>query len=128
MPKKQQPEEFESIAKLPEIFKQMIVERRNQLEKHGLQNHIPSLPKDGVVDVLKNGDNTLQIMPEEMCKAACDQSFAEGNPSWAAIAIEELAEAIDAPTEAARREELVQLATVCAAWIEMIDKQNEVDG
>ena len=54
-----------------------------------------------------------------------------GNCTWAHIAVEEMAEAVEAATDAAQgrgvlaalRKELVQLAAVIVAWIEAIDRR-----
>jgi hypothetical protein len=56
-------------------------------------------------------------------QAACDQAHARGELTWAHVAVEELCESVDAPDDVQRREELVQLAAVCVAWIESIDRR-----
>jgi len=45
--------------------------------------------------------------------------------TWAHIAIEELAEVVDAETEEERRAEWVQLAAVCISAIQSIDRNGK---
>lgn len=97
-----------------DLARAMLRERHRQIEKFGTQRDVPSLPPEDF-------RATLLICSETAAKQACDSAFREGIPSFAHVAIEELAEAIDAPDEEARRVELVQLATVCMGWIEAID-------
>lgn len=59
-------------------------------------------------------------------KANCDGAARSGHPTWAHIAVEELAEVVEAATLAQQRQgpeedvdkELVQLAAVCVQWLE----------
>jgi hypothetical protein len=89
------------------------LERASQDEKWGEQNH-PSVP------LVR--DLALVIADASMCRAVCQHAARTGVVTWAHIALEELAEAIDAPDDTARRAELVQLAAVAVAWIESIDR------
>lgn len=107
-----------------ELMAAMLAERERQINKFGAQLNVPCLPPGGSLDVRENLEPCLLIGSEDECKAACDEAFSEGKGSWAAIASEELAEAIDAPNYAARRVELVQLLTVVMAWIEAIDARS----
>lgn len=93
---------------------EMYEERLRQIQKHGPQDDIRDVP-------VPCAKHTLLIWSEADCKTACDAAFRGGQGSWAHVAIEELAEAIEAPDDAKRREELIQLATVCMAWVEKID-------
>jgi hypothetical protein len=63
------------------------------------------------------------IPSEQMAKRAYDVAATAGDLTWTDIAIEELAEVVEAPSEAHRRAELIQLAAVCVAWIEAIDRR-----
>lgn len=107
-----------------ELARTMLAERERQIAKFGAQLNVPCLPPGGPLDVRANLEPCLLLTGSEgECKAACDEAFSEGKGSWASIAIEELAEAIDAPNADERRTELVQLATVIMAWIEAIDSR-----
>ena len=93
------------------IFAEIDAERARQDAKWGEQNH-PS-----------RSNELHGIMSADSARSMCDARFADGRGAWADIAVEELAEAIDAPDEVARRAELVQLAAVVVAWIECIDRR-----
>lgn len=100
------------------FFEAMVAERLRQCEKFGPQDLTPSLPDDD-----DRADIRILITSELQAKRLCDDAFANERGSWAHIAIEEMAEIVDAPDDAHRREELIQLATVCMAWVEAIDRQ-----
>jgi hypothetical protein len=87
-------------------------ERLRQDAKWGEQNHPSRFP--GCTPLIGTADHV---------RALCDLRFANKCGSWADIACEELAEACDETDEARVREELVQLAAVCVAWIECIDRR-----
>lgn len=94
------------------ILGEVLVERDKQDAKWGEQNW-PS-----------TNDACRDAIPDEAtAKEACDTAVREGRCTWAHITIEELAEALAAPDDKSRREELVQLAAVVAAWIECIDRR-----
>lgn len=68
-------------------------------------------------------------VPDELaCKMACEQAVHDGDLTWGDIALEEYVEALEAPDEAKRRAELVQLAAVVAQWIECIDRNAAREG
>lgn len=67
------------------------------------------------------------IDSEEIAKHRCQSRFANGVGTYADIAIEEVAEAICAPDDDARRAELVQVAAVAVAWIEAIDRRRAAE-
>lgn len=96
----------------------MLNERGRQIKKFGPQREIPCVPDDWSPEETPGG---RVIAREHMAKAACDAAFAEGKGTWAHIMLEEAAEVIDAADDGARCEELVQLATVCMAWVEAIE-------
>jgi hypothetical protein len=86
-------------------------ERRRQLEKWGDQRH-------------PNGTGVTPQQRElaDVARAACQQVFAEGDGTWAHVLMEEVCEAL-AESEVMRlREELIQVAAVCAAWIWNLDQ------
>ncbi|MCU0688033.1 MAG: hypothetical protein MUF34_38280 [Polyangiaceae bacterium] len=63
------------------------------------------------------------LPPEQIAKRRTDEADQRGAVTFAHVAVEELAEALSAPDEGARREELVQLAAVAVKWIEAIDRR-----
>lgn len=96
-----------------DILDEIAAERHRQDKKWGEQNH-PSKRYES---------NSAYFMPdEELAKSVTDERFKNGSGSWADILVEEVSEALDAKDESHRREELVQCAAVCAAWIEAIDR------
>lgn len=97
------------------VTRDMILERIRQITKFGAQRELPCITPSLAATVL----------PEDYAKKMCDDAFAAGNGTWAHIAVEELAEAIGAKTDLERREELIQLATVCMGWIEAIDSRSK---
>lgn len=113
-------EAFES--RRDRILAEIAAERVRQDAKWGEQNH-PSIPAD--CDDLSLRYN----VPDELaCKMACEQAVHDGDLTWGDIALEEYVEALEAPDEAKRRAELVQLAAVVAQWIECIDRNAAREG
>lgn len=53
----------------------------------------------------------------------CNRAFAIGNGTWEAILSEEYAEALAEEDPARLRTELLQVAAVCVAWVEAIDRR-----
>lgn len=69
-----------------------------------------------------------EIPSAARAKFLCDSAASEpGGRTWVGIAVEELAEALEATVEdrARVREELIQLAAVVVAWVEDIDRAAE---
>lgn len=66
---------------------------------------------------------TYTIAHEDAAKESCERAFAEGRGTWAHILVEEVAEALGAPTEVDLREELVQVAAVAIQWVRCIDRR-----
>lgn len=95
---------------------EVLAERAKQDTKWGEQNH----------DSVHKGATGL-IANAKQARAFCDRMFMEKTMAWEDIAVEELAEAIDAKNDAERRGELVQLAAVVVAWIECIDRRTKRD-
>lgn len=96
------------------IINEVLRERRKQEAKWGVQDH-PSIVFGTHYNVAR----------EAVAKYVCGERVRQNNLAWTDIAIEELAEAIEAPGEIARRDELIQLAAVVLAWIENIDRNTE---
>ena len=86
-------------------------ERARQDQKLGVQNH-PSAPKDPRL--------TLGITGADQARRMCQAVTGTPKLTWAHIAVEELAEAIDEETDEKRLPEIIQTAAVLAAWAENI--------
>lgn len=98
-------------------FDEIHHELKRAREIHGTQNHLP--------DMIETG--SLNLIHGSTFRTNCQNAFARGNGSWAHILTEEVAEAIDearANNTAALREELIQVAAMCVAWVEAIDGRN----
>lgn len=96
------------------IAGEIMQERDRQDQKWGRQNH-PS--------VHRKDCSLLYDLTQADAKDRCARMVAADALTWEDIAVEELLEALEASSEAERREELVQLAAVCVAWIECIDRR-----
>ncbi len=104
------------------VLAEVLLERVRQDAKFGADRDHPS------VDQRVEGFPTALAMRygvphEAFAKETCERAFREGRGTWADIAVEEVAEAIGAEDEQARRAELVQCAAVFVAWIEAIDRR-----
>lgn len=108
------------------IIYDFLAERQKQNEKWGEQNH-PSV--DPVLTERPGG-----CTPERMCeeyelpsesraKSSCNIATKNGKLTFAHIIVEELCEAVSAPDDETRREELVQLGACVMQWIEAIDRR-----
>jgi hypothetical protein len=89
-------------------------------DKFGDQFGVPDVPAR---DSAGYGIRSV-IAGEIFAREACEVAFGREEGSWAHIAVEELAEAIDAPDDASRREELLQLAGVALRWVQAIDARS----
>lgn len=107
------------------VYDEIQAERQRQNKKWGEQNHSCLNQK------LLNTEN--DCTPEKMCehyeipsenraKFMCDIAFENGNGTYAEIAIEEMSEIVSEFDPIKRREEIIQLAAVCVAWVEKIDR------
>ncbi len=108
---------------MKENIEKVIAERKRQNEKWGVQNH-PSID-----DFAWHNDELSDhygILPEEDAKTQCDHRFKKNQGTWADIFLEEVSEAIHAPTLELMKEELIQVLAVGFAWLESIDR-NEID-
>ncbi len=87
--------------------------------KWGEQNH-PDLPRPyGIAD----NHLLLGVPSADGARDNCEAWHRAEVGTWAHILIEEVCEAIDAPTEADLRTELVQCAAVIVQWIKAIDRR-----
>lgn len=101
------------------LLAEIWLERERQDAKWGEQNHLSV--RGSEQDRAHLGS---LIASERLARGACEQAAREGRLTWLHIAIEELAEVLEAgPDGDARREELVQLAAVIVAWIECLDRR-----
>lgn len=113
------------IDRTAEVLRDIAHERAKQDIKWGVQEH-QDVPVDaspvGII-VSKEGGAVAYAFPNSaVARDACDSAARAGCVSWFHIAVEELAEAVDARDAASRRDELVQLAAVIVAWIENVDR------
>lgn len=88
-------------------------EVREAFQNWGVQNH-PSTPDP-------KHRYTL-VMTERNAKLQCEKARKNGRLTWAHILVEEVAEAVDAPTPQERIAELVQVAAMAVAWIDSIQR------
>lgn len=93
------------------VLLEVAAERARQDATWGQQDHI------GVDAFVEYG-----VPSAASARAACATASAGGTVSWAHILVEEVAEALEAPSTADLRQELVQIAAVAVAWIESIDR------
>lgn len=110
------------------IFMDVAAERGRQILKWGDQTH-PCVPWEvpGMNPDQARVDKFIAERMEHAAREDCEREFKAGEGTWAAIAREEMAEAIAAPTRAKRREELVQTMAVLTAWLEDIDRKDFLD-
>lgn len=95
-----------------EIAGEIIAERSRQDAKWGEQNH-----RNGT------GGRGSNVQAEALRKL-CDDRFRRGEGAWSDILMEEVGEAFAEDDPARLRVELIQVAAVCAAWVECIDRRS----
>jgi hypothetical protein len=116
------------MATTDEVLAEVRAERVRQDAKWGEQNH-PSLDRALMERPGGCASSRMceeyEIPDEERAKFLCNDSFRAGCGTFAHILVEEVSEAISAgvDSEAALREELVQVAAVAVGWIEAIDRR-----
>ena len=103
------------------IINEIIQERKRQDEKWGEQNHPFTDP------ILKGRESMrlceeYEIPTEGRAKQLTNINSRRGSVTWGHIIVEELSEAISAQDSIKIREELVQLAAVCIAAIESLER------
>lgn len=115
-----------AASPLSRVLLDVTTERMMQDRKFGADRDIPSVYDTSGCDP-GNEERILRLVydtPSEAgAKGVCEDAFARGCGTWAHILVEEVAEAIAAPDDVARRAELVQCAAVCVAWCENIDRR-----
>lgn len=97
------------------VLTDVLHERARQDAKWGEQNHPDGTGPLEAIDHIG--------VTAEHARKLCDQEHRAGRGTWAHIAVEELAEALEAADPADLRTELVQTAAVLVAWIEAIDRR-----
>lgn len=108
-----------------QVLGELAAERGRQHEKWGQQDH-PDLPPGLAGKDRVSVFRYLGIEMPELLKATVDGHADLGESGWALIALEELAEAVEAAwlgDEDALRTELVQAAAVLVQWVEAIDRR-----
>jgi hypothetical protein len=90
-------------------------ERQKQIEKWGQQTHIFEA----------NWTSKGIATPETFRNRFELEQNKTGGPCWETILLEEVSEALYEPDVAKLREELIQVAAVCAAWVEDIDRRKK---
>lgn len=111
-------------------------ERDRQDAKWGANRTKPDVPLyDGAAQLATTQPRfaacTLVIPDADAAKLNCDLARAAGAETWAHIVVEELCEAVEVGALGdfkALRQELVQTAAVCVAWIEDLDRRAAVNG
>lgn len=97
-----------------DIVTEIADERLNQEEEWGQQDHPSSYDLNSVREAKRHADRY---------KAVNAARVAEGKLTWDGILLEEVYEALAETSNERRRAELVQVAAVCAAEIEAIDRR-----
>lgn len=107
------------------ITLEIIKERYRQDKKWGEQNH-PCLDQ---VLLNREGGCTPQRMcaeynipTEAQAQQTCDINAKSGSLTWTDIALEEFCEVVGEFDPKKLRQEIIQLAAVCVAWVEKIDR------
>ncbi len=90
----------------------IVRERARQNGKWGIQHH-----PDGTFSTEETR------WQRELDRDLCQDAAAAGVVTWRHILQEEVSEALAETIQASLRSELVQVAAVCAAWIEDIDSR-----
>jgi hypothetical protein len=98
-------------VKLPGIYSEIADERQRQDAMWGPQNHL-----DGT------GGREREHLAS-MARHYCNTNFKQGSGTWRDILNEETCEAFAESDPLKLRRELVQVAAVCVAWLEAIDRR-----
>ncbi len=113
------------------ILEDIEKERNRQDTKWGANQHHPDVDKEVKLgpSILDANDACIfaGLPTEHTAKTYCESNIEEHNVNWAGILVEEVVEAVSSAANPAAkahtREELVQVAAVCAAWIEDLDSR-----
>ena len=95
-------------------------ERQRQIAKFGDQHHVTEMKSDRLWRILRAHDPLAMVRTEYEFEAK------QNRLEWATILLEEFLEAIHETVtpvdKAALRMELIQVAAVCVAWCEDLDR------
>ena len=115
------------------IFDEINKERIRQDKKHGGTRENGDLPDvDPVLMNIEGGCSPERmaenygVPPAWRARSACDGAVSVKQGTWAHILVEEVAEVVEAAvicSMAELRRELIQVAAVCVAQIEAIDRR-----
>lgn len=100
---------------------EVIEHRKAQDDKHGDYN---SKHQQQLLTVISREEYGLPS--EANAKQRTDDAMMTEQLTFGHILTEELCEVIEAKDEAARREELIQVAAVALQWIEAIDRKTQI--
>lgn len=114
----------EQLDAVRNVASEIVDERKEQHAKWAQQDH-PDGSGEGVLERLAAATTNPGSNTASAARALCQSAFANGRGTWALIAWEEFAEALDEDDPARLRMELVQCAAVFAAWIEAIDRRTK---
>lgn len=98
------------------VLRELADRRARNYERFGKQHH----PNGGFLEGPTGG--TWQVVGAHLENIARTQLEKHHNTSWAAILSEEVGEALVAATPEQIREELLDVAAVCLAWCEDLDR------
>lgn len=102
------------------VLMEVQAERIRQHKKWGEQNH-PDFPKHSYTERSK----IEAIENAEEAKRICEEHFANNDPNWVVILLEEIAESLaEQDNRAKLRAELIQVAAVAVGWIEKLDRED----
>lgn len=125
-----------ALASTLQVVNEVVEEHRRQDAKWGEQNH-PSLCSGALADVFSGHtpvfivEVAMELPHPEYVKSLVNERLQKQTVGYADIALEEFTEVVEAAALDARdggnedrtRTELVQLAAVCVAWVEAIDRR-----
>jgi hypothetical protein len=94
---------------LSAILEGIVKERERQDKKFGVHDH-------------PNGTGEKYAHEREYWKGVCDHNFRNGKPAWSLILLEEVYEALSEEDPDKLYDELIQVASVCAAWCASISR------
>jgi hypothetical protein len=101
------------------VLNEIEAEVNDSIEKHGLQDKV----RIGTKPTLHITAGWTAEQFEAAIKHRVDTAAEAGKVTWAEILLEEVAEVLAAPTLAAARAELIQVAAVAVKMIDRIDQK-----
>ncbi len=93
----------------------VVREMKRQDKKFGADRILPSVNKERFHGLVSEAD----------AKQLCEIAMSKGTETWADIAVEEMAEAVYANSEANRKDELIQLIAVLCQWVKNIERKEK---